>query len=1346
MSINDLDTILNKEAIIATYPASHLRSNPEQVEQMYRTHAKTHIPLGDTSRYVDTIFKWVGGENKGSFIGSVVGDYGHGKTSFQVHVWEESTDRKVFAVPPFSWKKVADMIEGTAAWTDYMLAQNHPDQARQAKKIYEQYREKNLRETAEKVSQQTGQDIEDVIRSLTALADQGASVGMEITPDRFLDYCEDLTVVIKEAGYMGLLMLLDEPEVAAKELGFAPVSQILFDIANGLLQRQGDYGVFISMPENFLARAQSSFSSLPARLQGRSCMSRLRDIYGSDFAEQLWASYVKNFELGDEGGRIVKPITLKAIGQVASSERKDLSYGPRTVVSTFRQMVHRYKESKATYEVEDFVDDCLEDEILVALDYPTRIKESLNRPEAEKLDKAPLQILAGFPNGLTVEQAEEIGIEASFLNKAKSSGVVYKMHSLYGLVNLRKAEGVIDEKEPDQTIEEIFNEFAPAPKSFEVAKEAFVKWVIPMIYEKRSGMQLVGWDTPDKWINRGKIKFTEIVGAFKQTAKDYPRRKVAIAVGPVNETIELQEFRDKDSQTDILIHYLLRWNNEEPLPDELVEILPGKPEISEPAIIRVVIDLASDPIPNDQLENIVESRYLSPLGILYLIGAMDRQTFPKDVEAIWDAMRKQLLRNLPVLFFQNEDVRNQASEKINRTIPSGAVELVPSLCDHVLRERYPEYSTLIRQPQWTNKVKDYISALQNQNIPLSYKRGREQWKAPKNEVATVFNTNVMNLNDFFSGYENLIFIDMGKREDDAIVEFKLHPLEERIMETITGEKPQSPLKVDGKECWWVDIRELVPMLLYSGYQLEEITQIVEMGKARGTFLTTEHRGSLVLYCKPLDPEQMKAQLREKLESLREEFDELNKLPNFRHSFNFESIEAKIETIEDDADFESLKSKIHRAFEQNHDRLETFFNRLEEAFNGEKSKAVQVEQNISSNRQVSLLKTLPTASSKWCSDLSTYIMSNLSQSVEDLKKVSRNTKQKAARNISEFTANRRGAPLEKITRLIDGWNAYTDLEVNVSDLKNSYQQLRKHLDDYEQWVKLLGTSDNLHKQLLEMKKDDAHKVKANELVQEVDVVWDDISELLRQRNIAGLGNYKQYFKQFEDIEQKRKKYLQQLRGAFDKVKDRVNQFLDEIGLGQESRAKVLFNPEDSKGCYEQLYSQASEQLKNICKVESDDLSEKKLELLYASNVLKRITSGEVKALLDDLELNEKGLGDLSKNLNEDLIEEITKEDGTPNPSPDEIKESITKSRESSRKARKVIIEKTKQKEKSDVSRDAKEMLKLIPDDRIVDLKHVILEMLKEDQPTESILDPALRNLSELFRNDKVQIKIELPRKR
>jgi uncharacterized protein YeaO (DUF488 family) len=520
-------------------------------------------------------------------------------------------------------------------------------------------------------------------------------------------------------------------------------------------------------------------------------------------------------------------------------------------------------------------------------------------------------------------------------------------------------------------------------------------------------------------------------------------------------------------------------------------------------------------------------------------------------------------------------------------------------------------------------------------------------------------------------------------------------------------------------------------------------QIVNIGKARGTFYTTEHRSRPVLYCMPLDPEQMKAQLREKLESLKEEFDELKKLPDFRHDFNFDSVEKKIDDLADDADFESIKSNIHRAFEQNHDRLDSYFILLEEALRTETSNAVQVEQNISSSRQVSGLKTPSAALSRWCADLSTYIVANLGETVEDIKRECSSIKQKANRAISEFAANRKGPPIEKIKRLLDGWNSHASLSTQVKNLKDDFQQLRKHLDDYDHWVKLLTPSDDLHKQLIEMKKDDAHKLKANELIQETEEVWETISDHLRTRNVNGLGSYKQYFKQLEDIETKRKKYLQELRGVFDIVKDRVNQFLTEIGLGTDSRVNVVFNSEDSKGCYVQLFNQALEQLKKISKSESKDLSEKRLDLLYSGNVLKRVTLEEVAPVLQELEKCETTLEDLSKNLTTDWIEEIAKEGGEPKPSVDEIKEAISKTREASREARKIIIEKTKKKEGAEISKEAKEMLKLIPDSQAVDLKQLILEMLKEDQPPAGILESALKHLSELFMNDKVQIKLELP---
>jgi len=172
----------------------------------------------------------------------------------------------------------------------------------------------------------------------------------------------------------------------------------------------------------------------------------------------------------------------------------------------------------------------------------------------------------------------------------------------------------------------------------------------------------------------------------------------------------------------------------------------------------------------------------------------------------------------------------------------------------------------------------------------------------------------------------------------------------------------------------------------------------------------------------------------------------------------------------------------------------------------------------------------------------------------------------------------------------------------------------------------------------------------------------------------------------------------------------------------------------------------EQLKKVSKDETMGLSEKRLDLLYAGNVLKRVTLEEVAQLLTELKKCEETLENLSKNLTADWIEEIAKENMEPKPSIDEVKEAIRKTRQASRDARMMIIEKNKQKVESEISKESTEMLRLIPDSQAVDLKQLILQMLKEDQPPAGILESALKQLSELFMNDKVQIKLELPRSR
>jgi len=1338
--IEELDLILNKDAIITTFPVKYLISTPEDVENVYRAHARTHIPLGDTNKYVDTIFKWIGGGNQGAFIGAVVGDYGHGKTSFQVHVWNCSEERKVFSVPPFKWEKVSDIIDGVDAWIQYIIGKTHAQVAVKAKNLYESFKEKSLREQAEQIAKDTKQNADDVYRTLRAMDQSSDSRDIQqVTPERSLDYCEQVTEFVKEAGYSGLLVLLDEPEVTAKALGTAKVSQILFDIADGLRLRQGDYGVFISMPENFLAQAQSSFASLPARLQTRNCLPRLRDLYGADFAQALWERYVQEFDLGEHGSRVVSPETLQAIGQVASSDRSDLSYGPRTVVSAFRRMVYCYKEKSTTYSPVEFVQDCLEGEIYVS-DYPSRIHQVLESPDAEGVDKKTLMTLAAFPNGMTIEVGTKLAIDKHLLELSRRPSLAYKRGNLFGLTRLQKT---MIGPEPDQLRDVIINiaeEFAPGPASLVAAINAFIHHLIPSVFVPRQGQQLLGWDIPGQWREtQDKTRHAELVGAFRETSRDYPKRTVTVAVGPLEADPQkvYSEVLSPDSNSDILIHFRIRWNKEDPMPEKRIEIDPGDPG-GRPGVVGFVLNFADTPLTNELLEEIIERDLLTPLSVLYLINEKSRRTLQRDYEAQWQVRQEQLVRELLSRFFGDPTVRTMAAEQIGQTIAGDALALLGSICRAILLRRYPNYSTLISQPQWERKVNEYIGALKNADIPMGCKRGHETWAAPGDRVAKVFNTSLMNLTGgFFAGLENLISVKSLGRHDNVEVDFRLHPLERAIVERITIDNPLPKRKFGGVECWCISLEDVKSMILYSGYLLEELKQIVEIGRSRSSFELGEHRGERELYCKPLDLDQMKNQLKEKLMDLEREALEFSKLPHFQSSFDYDATRSAIDEIQDEAQFDVLQSKMNREFEKMHDRLPNYFEQLGNAITTLQGSTNDVKGGLVDSREVVTIKNSQKASSKWCADLNTYVLGSLKDLVKQIENECSSILTDLNKASIEYSASKPGRALEKVDLLLQGWNRENELKQRLDSTKAKASTTMASLRYYDQWIQLLLKSDEVHSGLIELKKEPAHEAKASELISQLEVIWQSISVHLKNLSVTGLGSHKQFYEQLDKLNEERRKYISGLRSAFEEKKRGINELLQEFDLGQDYRCKEVFNPDDIQGCYARLYEEAASHITEAFSVERVQIDSQRQELLYARDILSRLSQDETEPLLVQLDGCTQSLETILAKVSSDWILQLM---DTSQEERSLIKDSLQRSREVLRSAR-MGIRQAEGAEEEKLSSDAAKMLEVIPDNATENLKQLILEMMKSGRSSSEVLDASLACLAELFRKGKVKITVE-----
>jgi hypothetical protein len=530
MSINDLDLILKKDPVITTWPAKSLCEKPERVEKDYLVHAKTHLSLGDTAKYVDTIFKWVSGVNKGTFIGAVLGEYGEGKTSFMVHVWARSQEQRICTVPPFKWRTFEEIVDAVDGWIQYLLRDTHPQLSRRVQRAHERFQQQTTEELARAMAQKTDKDYESVLEMVRLLVDSGEMQLTKMSAARLLDFVAEVTEIVREADYEGLLVLLDEPEVAGKNLGNETVQLFLLDLSDQLHNRRGNYGVFLSMPANFYAIAQTRFSALPARLAIRNCFPRLSDIYGPDFAEVLWSRYIEEFELGEEGRSLVSPLALQAIGQVGSSDHRDLSYGPRSVVSAFRRMVDHYRETSTPYEPPHLVQDILDQEVMVKPEYRSKIISVQRSPDVNDENRESLMLLAAFPSGLHNKTLRELNIEDILRPLSRSGGLVHRTAFAMGLRALRRpGEGRDETNLLRDMIEEIDGEYVPDRRAFQHALNAFVRDIIPLIFNEHRGQQLVGWQTlqPLQEVAPG-VYLGTMQGAFQHTVRRFPGRAIAL--------------------------------------------------------------------------------------------------------------------------------------------------------------------------------------------------------------------------------------------------------------------------------------------------------------------------------------------------------------------------------------------------------------------------------------------------------------------------------------------------------------------------------------------------------------------------------------------------------------------------------------------------------------------------------------------------------------------------------------------------------------------------------------------------------------------------------------------------
>ena len=1328
-SSTELAGLLNKQHIIPTITSQQLQKNPGDVEHGYLVHAKTHVPLGDTEDTVATAFKWLSGVNKGALIGGVTGDYGEGKTSFLIHTWAELTRLGSLVTPPFSWKSVAEIINGTHGWVMYKLASDHPDQARAAQTVWETYREKSLEEHAQKIAASSGEPFETVLGILRQ-SDTRPEVGVE----SLLDYLEAVAPVVRKAGFHGILVSLDEAELAGRggRASTADVASILFEMANGLISRSGDYGVFVSIPENFMAQLRAAFGSLPPRLEQRKCFVTLASLYDGHFARTLWHRYSVVLDFQAKAKDVIPDITLDALGQITSSARRDLSYGPRTVITAFRRAVELFTESNAAYSPMQLIRDIQSQDVTVRDAYRTEVNRILRSQVSEELGEEEVLVLASFPEGIHVDVLRELDIDHEMVNRVARPGhpQLWRRNNRVGILALQKSTGLDQQSFLEEQIVDVATRFAPRPQVLASALNAFQSHVTPIVFPKQRGQAITGWNYKEATKLTDDLRLVRLQGAFEQT-KRYPERLVDLVVGPHNTDPKKLLLRyAPGEEPDILILLRLWWQPDVPMPDETLVLDTGDAANHIPATITADLDFSGVLVENEHLANATgDPEQLTPLFTLYLASEIERLSLSKGDEAVWTTVRDSSVRRVATALLGDDVLRESAESCIDEALPGDPLDLLPAITRWILERRHPSYETLIVQPGWAAKVRTYLNLIKNSDIPASAKRGLEPWKASKTEAERAFNAGLMNITGGWGdGLESLIGIEKG-----PTVTFRLHPLEQEIQDLIIAQPEGHRVEIDGSLCWWMPLELVASHVVASGYREEELKYLVDIGTSRGSFDITKIRGKRALFCRPFDPEQKRNMLREHGKSLKDRDAALSSLPGSVSSPFLARLDEAIEGVEDDAAYERLRTSIDREIGKQKLALE----QAQATLHADCHSTIESFKGVRETAQQALSRELPTdlsSSVNWGTTLLQYGLRPLRHEAKELDGEC-GEHEKLLRELHEGLRTSKSMPFYQIVEALAA--AHSSLESakqNSGLLRTRSEGLRLRVKDFAQWHQMLRSkAEPLHGNLLDLQEEESNREAANQFLDEFRDLSSDIEHHLATHQQAGLGSHAHFREKFEELGTRVENYFKEQKKRFNDLKASLNAVLEQAAITE--RTSETYNPLDVAGCYERLYSQAADCILAAVQSEMATLNDQKLELLYASDVLGSIARAEADKLLGDIKRQEESL----KHFNVEIVRRLvrTDEPESSGSTATTLGNAIQASAKLQHGVRQMLSIGPDQDDET-LPSSASRLLNLLQEEQ--DLKALVLSLMQDGEASGDALETALDGIGQLFRARKISIRL------
>jgi len=780
--------------------------------------------------------------------GYVTAEYGYGKTSTCLYLWQQCREANLVAVPPFEFTQLSQLMSATHAWVRYELSRVRPDLVPLADSIRGKYETRSLDELAE----QKGMPIE-VLRELYT----DGQLMLTWAPIRYVQFFEEITDLVLQAGFDGLVILPDELQQYLDPLiksGMTDPVVPLFDIVQGMITRRGTLrcGLLFSVPARTLSKLNEDRGDFVQRLKSQGLGFDLRNVYTADFALQLWQRLSEQFDFVPERDALVEQETLRAIGEIAA--RSDLASGPRTVITVFQRMVDRYVHPRAEvphpYTPIDLIDDYLAGAI--PFDETGKIRQVVsarlsvsivaNNAERERL----VRLVAAYPTeGCPHSLVERMGLVRTYdeLAAAGQGDLIIFLGAVDSPgMTLRGLEP--QNEGPTDWLHATLRDFNrnyvdSADITMRRALASFERLLLDRTFLNSMWTKIAVFE---KMMTQNQGLLLE--GSFAGAIKLYPKRRVYIRL--LREGEQAVVFSD----TDFSVDFILRPHLDQPL--EQRGQIAGTIENADPHSLRLELNLShrfATTLYHDLqsvLQPVANPYKVCPLLLLALDEYIEEKRRANQIPRAEDDFIKntfqQSLADYCVSELFNTDLKGPQGET--------GTKLMESLFLDACQQLFPRYKTLMVNNQWTSALQnDYRHALESLSSSLE-RQGEVPVEGTKTDIAKRLRRTNTAFDSFVSSFPSLIRIEQPFRGDSlGAVMFMLHPLERLLLSTLKNSQQRikvSSLGASSTALQALGRANVDALASQEGYRDLEVDEILAIMQARGLILLDPKSKAIVL--------------------------------------------------------------------------------------------------------------------------------------------------------------------------------------------------------------------------------------------------------------------------------------------------------------------------------------------------------------------------------------------------------------------------------------------------------------------------------------------------------------------